>query len=244
MKTLSRSVALLVILVLAAAVASGQSLLDNPDYKKAKELQQKAQDAMDTGDYDKAAEYAEESKEYLKKSDEYVAAMLLKYRANGKIQLAEEKLSYAQGIGGETSAPDTMKKAKDELAEAKAAYTDEDYESSMEYADSVISLLEGIEPAKPAAAPTEVTPAASAAELPKYYIVRLIPERRDCFWRIAEYPFVYGDPWQWPTLYEANKSKLEDPENPRIIQPGMVFEIPSIRGELREGTYQPPEEEK
>ena len=232
--TLLRIAVLTIIIVFAASTASGQSLLDNPDYKNAKELQKKAQDAMDAGDYDKAAEYAEESKEYLEKSDDYVATMLLKFRANGKIQLAEEKLSYVRGIGAETSAPETFNKAKAGLADAKAAYTSEDYESSMEYAENVISLLEGIRPVK----------AATAEALPKYYTVRLIPERRDCFWLIAEYPFVYGDPWKWPTLYEANKDNLEDPENPRLIQPGMVFVIPSLAGELREGMYQPPDEEK
>jgi tetratricopeptide (TPR) repeat protein len=232
--TLLRIAVLTIIMVFAASMVSGQSLLDNPDYKNAKELQKKAREAMDAGDYDKAAEYAEESKEYLEKSDEYVAAMLLKYRANGKIQLAEEKLSYARGIGAEVSVPETYNKAKAGLADAKKAYTSEDYESSIEYAENVISLLEGIQPVK----------AATTETLPKYYTVRLIPERRDCFWLIAEYSFVYGDPWKWPTLYEANKDKLEDPENPRIIQPGMVFEIPSIDGELREGMYQPPDEEK
>ncbi len=231
--TLLRIAVLTIVIIFAASAVSGQSLLDNPDYKNAKELQKKALEAMDAGDYDKAAEYAKESKEYLEKSDEYVATMLLKFRANGKIQLAEEKLRYARGIGAETSAPDTFNKAKAGLADAKTAYTNEDYESSTEYAENVISLLEGIRPAKTA-----------AEALPKYYTVRLIPERRDCFWLIAEYPFVYGDPWKWPTLYEANKDKLEDPENPRIIQPGMVFEIPSIAGELREGMYQPPDEEK
>ena len=231
--TFIKWIVLIAMVVFAVSTAYGQSLLDNPDYKKAKELQQKAQEAMDAGDYDKAAEYAEQSKGYLKKSDEYVAKMLLKYRANGKIQVAEEKLSYAQRIGAETNALDTFKKAKTSLTDAKTAYTDEDYESSIEHAENVISLLDGIQPAK-------TTPAEA---LPKYYTVRLIPERRDCFWRIAEYPFVYGDPWKWPTLYEANKNKLEDPENPRIIQPGMVFEIPSIAGELRDGMYQPPDEE-
>ena len=70
-------------------------------------------------------------------------------------------------------------------------------------------------------------------------MVRLIPERRDCFWRIAEYDFVYGDPWLWRVLYEANKHKLPDPNNPDWMEPGMIIEIPSIAGELRDGTWDP-----
>ena len=78
--------------------------------------------------------------------------------------------------------------------------------------------------------------------LPRYYTVRLIPERRDCFWRIAEYDFVYDDPWKWRKLYEANKEKLADPANPDLIHPGTVLRIPSIDGEEREGMWNPENE--
>ncbi|MDR0761363.1 MAG: hypothetical protein LBF74_14855, partial [Treponema sp.] len=55
----------------------------------------------------------------------------------------------------------------------------------------------------------------------------------DCFWDIAG--LVYGDPYRWPILYEANRSKLEDPDNPDLLEAGTVLEIPSINGERREG---------
>lgn len=75
--------------------------------------------------------------------------------------------------------------------------------------------------------------------LPEYYTVRLIPDRRDCFWRIAEYDFVYGDPWKWRILYEANKHLIPDPNNPDLIEPGLKFKIPSLAGEKRSGEWQP-----
>jgi nucleoid-associated protein YgaU len=71
------------------------------------------------------------------------------------------------------------------------------------------------------------------AVLPKYYTVGAWPP--DCFWEIAE--LVYGDPWRWPLLYEANCSKLDDPSNPDLLEPGTVLEIPSINGEYREGYF-------
>jgi hypothetical protein len=55
------------------------------------------------------------------------------------------------------------------------------------------------------------------------YTVRLIPERRDCLWRIAEYDYVYGDPFRWPEIYSANKDQIKDPD---LIYPGQVFTIP------------------
>ena len=81
--------------------------------------------------------------------------------------------------------------------------------------------------------------ARSGPTLPEFYTVRLIPERRDCFWRIAEYEFVYNDPWKWKLLYEENKHLLQEPDNPHLIQPGMRFRIPSLPGEKRSGDWQP-----
>ncbi|MDR2600990.1 MAG: hypothetical protein LBC53_00850 [Spirochaetaceae bacterium] len=77
------------------------------------------------------------------------------------------------------------------------------------------------------------TDAVSKAQNAKYVTVGTWPP--DCFWRIAE--LVYGDPNLWPVLYEANRSKLKDPEDPNIIDRGVVLEIPSINGEKREGNY-------
>lgn len=72
------------------------------------------------------------------------------------------------------------------------------------------------------------------------YTVRLIPHRRDCLYRIAEYPEIYGDPTQWPSIYRANKSLIdnsysrylkvtEEPKYSRaadLIFPGQVLDIP------------------
>jgi len=55
------------------------------------------------------------------------------------------------------------------------------------------------------------------------YTVRLIPENRDCLWRIAEYPFIYGDPFQWPKIWRRNRKLIQ---NPDLIQPGWLLVIP------------------
>jgi nucleoid-associated protein YgaU len=75
--------------------------------------------------------------------------------------------------------------------------------------------------------------------LPKYYVVRLIPGDRDTLSKIAGYPFVYGNPFLWTLLFEANKDLLVDPTNPHLILPGQVLLIPSASGEYREGTWDP-----
>ncbi|MDR0663565.1 MAG: hypothetical protein LBF80_05755 [Spirochaetaceae bacterium] len=75
--------------------------------------------------------------------------------------------------------------------------------------------------------------------LPARYTVRSWEEYGDCFWNIAGRSWVYGDPRRWPILYHANKNKIPDPQNPDLIEPGMIMEIPSINGERRLGSWDP-----
>lgn len=53
------------------------------------------------------------------------------------------------------------------------------------------------------------------------YVVRYIPENRDCLWRIAKQ--YYGDGRKWPVIHEANKDLIS---NPHLIQPGWRLKIP------------------
>ena len=55
------------------------------------------------------------------------------------------------------------------------------------------------------------------------YTVRLIPERRESLWRIAEYDFIYGNPWLWPRIWHRNRKLIQDPD---LIFPGWQLYIP------------------
>jgi nucleoid-associated protein YgaU len=55
------------------------------------------------------------------------------------------------------------------------------------------------------------------------YTVRLIPDRRDCLWRIAEYKEIYGDPYRWPNIWRRNRKLIQ---NPDLIYPGWQLVIP------------------
>jgi nucleoid-associated protein YgaU len=55
------------------------------------------------------------------------------------------------------------------------------------------------------------------------YTVRLIPDRRDCLWRIAEYADIYGDPYKWPAIWRRNRKLIQ---NPDLIFPGWQLVIP------------------
>jgi nucleoid-associated protein YgaU len=67
----------------------------------------------------------------------------------------------------------------------------------------------------------------------RYYLAR----PGDSFTRIAAHPAVYNDQYQWERLYNANKSRIPDPNNPHLMYMGTVIEIPSLNGETRDGIF-------
>jgi nucleoid-associated protein YgaU len=228
---------LVTLLVAVAAVVPAQSLLDNEFYRKAKTLQAQSEQAFQDGDYDQAASLAQQAKENLAKSDEYVTRMTLYYTANGWLARANDRLTFAKSIKADVNYKEAYDKAASDIAYAKAAFDAGQYEDSTQLSKDALAALEGIQRVTEAPAP-EPEPQAGTT-LPLTYTVRLIPSLRDCLWRIAGYPFVYNNPWRWKDLYAANKSILKDPNNPNLIYPGQVLTIPSIKGETREGAYDP-----
>ncbi|GHU13287.1 hypothetical protein FACS1894161_3100 [Spirochaetia bacterium] len=83
------------------------------------------------------------------------------------------------------------------------------------------------------------TAARADGTFPAQYVVQSWKTTGDSLSAIAARPYVYGDGQQWRILYEANKDKLPNPNNPHLILPGMVLDIPSIGGEVRQGVYTP-----
>lgn len=123
-----------------------------------------------------------------------------------------------------------MTKALELRDQARSAYSAGDYDQAADLARKAKAELGLIK------AGAE-SPASSQASLPASYTVRLILSERDCLWNIAAYPFVYGDGAKWKNLYEANKTTLKNPDNPDLIYPGQVINIPSIAGETRSGEW-------
>jgi nucleoid-associated protein YgaU len=224
------------LLVLGAASLGAQSLLDNEFYKKAMQQQQQSEQAYQNGDYDTAAALAKEAKDNFQKSDAWVEQKMNFYRANGWLQRATERLSFAKNIlKADVNYKKEFGEASDDVSNAKTQLDAEDYPQSIHFSQAAIDALKDVKGI--AAAPKPAT--AEEPPLPATYTVRLNMEKRDCFWRIAGFPFVYNDPWKWKTLYEANKNIIGDPNNPDLIEPGQVFTIPSLQGETREGDYDP-----
>ncbi len=244
-----------VIFLVLAPLLPAQSLLDNNFYKQAKDLLAKSQSALDAGDYDGAAQLAQQARDALAKSDAYVADRTQFYRANGWLSQANDRIAYAKSIKADENYKDAYATAVTAVADAKTALDAKSYDASITSSQAAIAALKDIAPKvaeapkpvetpKPVEAPKPVEPPQPAGPLPlpQYYTVRLILPLRDCFWRIAAYPFVYNDPWKWRLLYKANKDVIEDPNNPDLIEVGMHFVIPPLAGETRSGEYDPQKE--
>lgn len=137
-------------------------------------------------------------------------------------------------------AEETMRAAKEALNEADDRYNDSEYRRSYDYSEEAIRLSQILNEQLPE---TELLLAnatnrstgnttggsdSTNGEGWKTYKVRLIPERRDCLWRISEYDYIYDNARLWPRIYRANKGKIK---NPDLIYPGQVFDIPPKDGE-------------
>lgn len=224
---------LALIVSLAAFALSAQSLMENPDYQKSLELKAMATQAFDDGDYDAAAEYASQASEYASLSDKYVEKMLAKSKADKAIAQAKTKMAWADSVNAKARYPKEYGEASDFYSASLSSYDVEEFPVAEDNARSAVTALDNL------AQLIAADDAKKKDAWPAVYVVRLIPERRDCLWRIAEYPFIYNNPLKWTVIYEANKKTFRDPGNPNLIFPGQKLNIPAIKGETREGTYDP-----
>lgn len=216
----------IVLILLVSPLLFSQNLQDNPDYRESLRYKQLSEEAIENGEYAKAQEYAELSKEYAEKSDAYIAKRLAQYRANQLLNRADGLKGQVERSGRATQYPEDYAKAAGLIETARTLYQNEQYEKSSESSRSAIAIMEGFDSVR-----------TTGSGLPAAYVVRDMPGEEDCFWRISGYDFIYGDYGGWYPIYQANKDKLPQPDNPDLIHPGMVMEIPEREGETRSGVW-------
>jgi len=215
---------LIVLAVLCSAILFGASYVDNEYQRLAESYTAKAQEAFDSGEYDLAVEYTAKAEENAELSRAYVELMLAKADADTQIRVARNRLVWAKSIKADVTYPMAFSAAEQAVNDAQVAFDEENYPQAVIYAKSVLTALAEIK---------EIIP------LPKYYVVKPWSETKDCYWNISGRSYVYNNPLLWENLYEANKDNMKNPSDPDLIYPGMKIEIPSISGEIREGTYSP-----
>jgi hypothetical protein len=227
-----------------------ESLRNNQYYRESLRLTNLARLSYGEGDYDTSTDYSEEAVRYARLSDEYVALRLKMKETNDAITAAKTRLDWTVSSGASKRYPREYGEATNYYNTSLSLRTAEDWDGAIDAAHRVIDILayvQGGEEPKVAETPppprvveaSKVVekPAEGPVSLPAQYTVRTWANERDCFWNIAGRPWVYGDPRQWQRLYNANRAKLPDPNNPNLIEPGMVLDIPSINGEVRQGLW-------
>ena len=179
-----------------------------------------AEGAFADSKYDDAVKYAQEAIKYAQMSDDYVRLQMKMKEANDAIAAAQARLDQVKKTNANVKYAEIYGKAETAFEEALAFRTKEEWDPARESALSVIAILSEI-PGIPV--------------LAAQYLVKTWSGDKDCFWNIAAKKEIYGDPWKWRVIYNANKHKLPKPNNPNIVEPGTILDIPSIKGEIRAG---------
>ena len=200
-----------------------EGLRNNAYYLRSLHLAEQAQVAFDAGNYGGSYDLAQEAIRYADRSDRYIATQL--------IAEAKRLVDWADSEDIQTKFPVDYAESKDYYESSITARDNRDWNNAISSAIKSIEILAYIE--------IHRTSGPRTGTLPAQYTVRTWAGHRECLWVIAGYPWVYGDSWKWRTLYEANRSRMPNPNNPNLIQPGFILDIPSIDGEVREGMWDP-----
>ncbi|NLL99876.1 MAG: LysM peptidoglycan-binding domain-containing protein [Treponema sp.] len=212
-----------VLVVIGLCVNIFAASYTNNEYQRlARDYTKRAEIAFDEGEYDLAVEYTLKAEKNAELSQAYIQMMLAKADAEKQLKLAGNQLERAQSIRGDVNYPMAFTAGKTAYERGLQEYEKEEYISASAFALEALEAFAGIR---------EITP------LPMFYTVRPWADTRDCYWNISGRSYVYNNPTLWENLYQANKSKMRNPNNPDLIYPGMKMTIPSISGEYREGEY-------
>ncbi|MCL2007722.1 MAG: LysM peptidoglycan-binding domain-containing protein [Treponema sp.] len=207
------------------------SLRENRFFQESLRLSNMARLAFAEGEYQASRQYSEEAIRYAELSDEYVRMRLRMMETDRAITTAGRRLDFAASINAHIRYPSEYSRAQAAFNEARAFRAQELWDDAIDAANRVLALLAYIDVGERLAAGINVSP------LPAQYVVRTWEDYQDCLYNIAGRPWVYNDTEEWRRLFNANRDIMPDPNNPDLIHPGMVLNIPPIRGEVREGIW-------
>lgn len=205
---------------------------DNEYQRKSRAYTELANRSYDEGDYDAAVEYAKLAEDYAQKSADFIQRMLARTEAEQDMNKARTRFTWAKQNKAETRFPEAYANAETALSAGSEAFDSENYDVAVVCANKVLealSIVTGDE--------TKPVDGTMLSDLPAEYKIRTWRGERDCLWNIAAQPAVYGNPFMWQKLYDANRDKMPDVANPNWVEPGIILKIPSLHGEKRTGMF-------
>ena len=217
-----------VFFVLGAVLLFAVSYDNNEYQRKSRAYSELARRAYSEGDYDASIEYSRLAEENAQKSADYIQYMLARVEAEQAMNRARTRYTWAKNNKAEEKYPEAFKTATEALQAGNTAFGNKDFDVAVVCAKKVLDALAVV-----------TGDESSFATLPAQYRIRTWRGERDCLWNIAKDKAIYDNPYLWRKLYEANKNKLPDPNNPDWVEPGIILTIPSLRGENRDGMYDP-----
>jgi hypothetical protein len=211
------------------------ALLRNEFFQESLKQRSLARLTLAEGEYDQSAWHSAEAERYARLSDEFIARRLLEARLSREMKEAAERISWARANEAETYFPEQLKTGESRYAAAVELRAAADLEGALENATAALAALALIAAPPKRSESGKLELPQDLPDNPDLYTVRPWDSFGDCFWNIAQR--FYGNPRKWPELYEANKDKLPDINNPNLIEVGTVISIPNLGGELRAGNY-------
>ena len=212
-----------VFFVLGAVLLFAVSYDNNEYQRKSRAYSELARRAYSEGDYDASIEYSRLAEENAQKSADYIQYMLARVEAEQAMNRARTRYTWAKNNKAEEKYPEAFKTATEALQAGNTAFGNKDFDVAVVCAKKVLDALAVV-----------TGDESSFATLPAQYRIRTWRGERDCLWNIAKDKAIYDNPYLWRKLYEANKNKLPD-----WVEPGIILTIPSLRGEKRDGMYDP-----
>ena len=197
--------------------------------------------AFDEGKYVESTHYSEEAIRFAYLSDEYVLLRLKMMECDSAIAAAQTRLESLSANSARY--PTEYSRAQTAFSEARSLRTAERWDDAIVAASRVLAALVNVADSlisqQPIAQQQTPGPGGEIVHpLPSQYMVRTWAVHGDCLWNIAGRPWVYNDPTQWRRIYEANIDRMPQRNNPDLIVPGMILQIPSISGESRLGMWE------
>ncbi len=150
-------------------------------------------------------------------------------KPTAELEKAEKALQAAKEAGAPEWAPDRYQAAENKLNEGKNLFDRGKYKKAKPALEEAAQLAElarqeaiAAKKAAEAKEEKEEKPAPVVEEKPAIKTSHTVV-KGECLWKIAGYEDVYGDPFQWPLIYDANRDQIK---NPDLIYPGQVLTIP------------------
>lgn len=213
------------------ATDSGAEQYAQTEYANAQATLSEAEQLMQQRKYKRAREKALEALVLARQAQASAVNNMNNANASAKemYDMALAAVNRANEAYAYTYAREQMQDAEMTLAEAKRAYDAGEFSTARQLAEAALAKAQKAEAlAQQArqeqeaqvgqqAAQGAVDPGAMPRQLTEHVVIK-----GETLWWIAEYKQVYGDPFQWPLIYKANRSQIKDPD---LIYPDQVFTI-------------------